>query len=272
MPRSESSHGLGKELELQLLYGRCAYCRLHATPENPLTREHLIPRSKGGGRKDHRIIVPACAECNRRRGCQELVLFLLLRPRRISALLDHFFSLSADNLQQIDLRVFAELYAALTVLDECAAVGAAWRAHLRRLCASRTIHRRRYAARRIVASAGERLEKRRGQSRESGGPGCPVPDMQPFHPQLGLDEPLETTRARLLGLLSTAWSTPAEEVEHEIDRAKRPELSERAGSKLDRTEARARKSTPRRHSRGRVDRRRGRAPRVTRGARRSRAA
>ncbi|MBA4157818.1 MAG: HNH endonuclease [Gemmatimonadetes bacterium] len=270
MPRSKSRHGLGKDLELRLLHGQCAYCRIHATPETPLTREHLIPRSKGGGRKDHGIIVPACAECNRRRGCQELVLFLLLRPRRISALLDHFFSLSADNLHQIDLRVFAEVYAALGVLDECAALGAAWRVHLRRLCASRTIHRRRYAARRIVTSAGERLEKRREQRRESEGPGCPVPDIQPFHPQLGLDEPLGTTRARLLGLLSTVWGTPAEEVEHEIDRAKRPGSGRPAESELARAEARA--LTPR-HRRRRVDRRRGRAPRTPRGSgRRARAA
>lgn len=212
MSRSPSRSVLRQELERHLVEGRCAYCRARATPEQPLTREHLIPRSRGGGRHDHRIIVPACARCNQRRGCQELTLFLLTHPRRISALLDYLASLPPETLQQLDPRVFAELYAALWVLDECTALGAAWRQQLRRLCGGRTIHRRRYAARRLMASAGERLRQRRAGGR-AGGPSCLLPPGAATVTRIGLDEPLEATRARLTSLLSLLWNTPAEEVE-----------------------------------------------------------
>ncbi|HEX2204194.1 MAG TPA: HNH endonuclease, partial [Longimicrobium sp.] len=73
---------LRRELEERIRHGSCVYCRAPAAPDRPLTREHVIPQSRGGRRKDLRIIVPACARCNHRRGCQEIVLFLLERPRR----------------------------------------------------------------------------------------------------------------------------------------------------------------------------------------------
>ena len=118
MARGESSGALRAELERAIRSGQCAYCRRPGSPESPLTREHVIPRAKGGGRKDVRIIVPACARCNHRRGCRELVLFLLLRPRRISAFLDYLSTLSATSVRQLDVRVFAELYAAIWILSE----------------------------------------------------------------------------------------------------------------------------------------------------------
>ena len=68
MPNRESSQSLRVELEHAIRAGRCAYCRRPASPESPLTREHVIPRAKGGSRKDARIIVPACARCNHRKG------------------------------------------------------------------------------------------------------------------------------------------------------------------------------------------------------------
>ena len=99
MARTQTGSNLRGELELNIRSGRCVYCRRPAAPEEPLTREHVIPRAKGGRRKDARIIVPACAACNHRRGSQELCLFLLLRPRRISAFLDYLDTLSAESIQ-----------------------------------------------------------------------------------------------------------------------------------------------------------------------------
>ena len=132
MDRARGSSTLRRELEANIRGGRCVYCRRPASAEEPLTREHVIPRGEGGRRKDVRIIVPACAACNHRRGCRELCLFLLLRPRRISAFLDYLGALSPDSIQEMDLRVFAELYAAVWMLTECAERGREWREQLRR--------------------------------------------------------------------------------------------------------------------------------------------
>jgi hypothetical protein len=262
--RTESSSAvLRRELELRLTHGRCAYCRIRASPERPLTREHLIPRSKGGGRKDHRIIVPACARCNSRRGSQELILFLLAQPRRISALLDHFAALPPHTLQHIDGRVFAELYAALWVLSECAIADAAWRAHLKRVCSGRTIHRRRYAARRIVAYVGDRLESRRARDPDTGGPSCLLQSGDSAMPA-GLEEPLQASRARFMTLLALAWAVPAEDVEGEIRRARERAV---AGSRLEHEDkdAAVRQTHGRKgRRRSRVDQRRGRSPRFSR--------
>lgn len=262
MRRTESSSALlRRELELRLTHGCCAYCRARASPERPLTREHLIPRSKGGGRKDHRIIVPACARCNSRRGSQELILFLLDRPRRISALLDHFAALPPHALQHIDCRVFAELYAALWVLSECAIADAEWRAQLKHVCSGRTIHRRRYAARRIVAYVGDRLESRRARDPDARGASCLLHSGDPV-PDLGLDEPLQTSGARLLTILALAWAVPAEDVEGEIRRARQRAL---VGSRLDDEDTPARLARGRKAKRrSRVDQRRGKPARLSR--------
>jgi hypothetical protein len=254
-----SRSALRQQIEHHLTSGRCAYCRARASPERPLTREHLVPRSRGGGRHDHRIIVPACARCNYRRGCQDLILFLLARPYRLSALLDHFSLLPPDLLRQIDPRVFAELYATLWVLEDCAREGSDGRVRIERICGSRTVHRRRYAARRIVGSAAERLMRARMRSRSPLGHSCPVPGSEADRSALGigLAEPLAVARARLLTLLSLAWWTPADEVEQQLRSAR-----ERTQAGADDEEAN-RETRPRRRTRRtlRTDRRRGRGVR-----------
>ncbi|HEX7240369.1 MAG TPA: hypothetical protein VF263_08900, partial [Longimicrobiaceae bacterium] len=136
----------------------------------------MIPRARGGRRKDLRIIVPACARCNQRRGCQEVVLFLLARPRRISAFLEYLATLPPDLIREIDLRIFAELYAAVWLLRESASQGREWRAHAARLCAGRRLHRRRYAARRAILAMECRLERVRERAAHPEGPSCLLPD------------------------------------------------------------------------------------------------
>lgn len=274
MPRSESSSStLRRELEEQIQHGRCAYCRRPAEPDEPLTREHVIPRARGGRRKDVRIIVPACARCNHRRGCQELVVFLLLRPRRISAFLDYLYNLSPESVQQMDLRVFAELYAAVWMLNECTGAGREWRAQLRRLCSGRTLHRRRHAARRVVGALEDRLETLRERGVQQGGPSCLVPlDFTPA-PRMQLEEPLELLGSRLLGLLSLLWQVSAEDVQREMRRQIERSLALSAAHEGDPEEDEdgtvlpldgwKRRRTSRR--RMRVDRRRGRGAPQARG-------
>jgi hypothetical protein len=220
VPKTESSSTLRSELESKILNGRCAYCRRAAEPDQPLTREHVIPRARGGKRNDVRIIVPACFRCNSRRGCQELALFLVLRPRRISAFLDYLGSLTAASIKQVDLRVFGEIYAAVWMLSECAARGQEWRAQLRRMTGGRTLHRRRYAARRVVRDLGGRLEQRRGSAelRPLGKPVIPLPTGEDEALRAKLDESLERLTGRLLALLSLVWQVPADEVGREMTR------------------------------------------------------
>ena len=180
--RNDRSGLLRRELEDRIKTGRCAYCRAPAAPDRPLTREHVIPRSRGGRRRDTRIIVPACARCNQHRGCQEVVLFLLARPRRIAAFLDYLHTLEPDTVRAVDLRVFAELYAAVWLLGESAESGARWRERLRHLCSGRRLHRRRYAARRISA------RWRSGSSARATAPPCPA--------ARGVRSPTRPARAR----------------------------------------------------------------------------
>lgn len=217
MSKTESSSTLRRELEHNIQNGRCAYCRRPAGPQQPLTREHVIPRARGGRRRDVRIIVPACARCNQRRGCQELVRFLLLRPRRISAFLDYLYSLSPESLQQVDRRVFGELFAAVWILSECSVLGAAWRVQLRRLCMRRTLHRRRYAARRAVGAVGGRLAQRRRARVARGEPvEAPAPEGVIASARMPLEEPLDQIQLRLLGLLSLIWQVSAEDAQREL--------------------------------------------------------
>ncbi|HEX6750374.1 MAG TPA: HNH endonuclease [Longimicrobium sp.] len=219
MRRKHHSGALQRELEERIRSGSCVYCRAPAAPDRPLTREHVIPRARGGRRKDLRIIVPACARCNHRRGSREIVLFLLDRPRRISAFLEYLGTLPPETVRQIDLRVFAELYAALWLLaDSAAAAGPAWRDRLRHLCSGRRLHRRRYAARRIVAAVGSRLERGRDRGAAGDGPSCLLPAVvrSPAPPRL--DEPLARAMATLLSTLSLAWDVSAERVLEELER------------------------------------------------------
>jgi hypothetical protein len=217
--RKHHSGALQRELEERIKSGSCVYCRAPAAPDRPLTREHVIPRARGGRRKDLRIIVPACARCNHRRGSREIVLFLLDRPRRISAFLDYLGTLPPETVRQIDLRVFAELYAALWLLaDSSQAAGAAWREHLRHLCAGRRLHRRRYAARRIVAAVGSRLERGRDRVSVAEGPSCLLPAVIARFARSRLDETLSHAMATLVGTLSLAWHVSAERVLEELER------------------------------------------------------
>jgi 5-methylcytosine-specific restriction endonuclease McrA len=53
---------------------RCIYCLRHFTPYNPATVDHIVPRYYGG--TDHRCnLIPACRECNHRKGAQTLAEF-----------------------------------------------------------------------------------------------------------------------------------------------------------------------------------------------------
>jgi len=217
--RKHHSGALQRELEERIKSGSCVYCRAPAAPDRPLTREHVIPRARGGRRKDLRIIVPACARCNHRRGSREIVLFLLDRPRRITTFLEYLGTLPPETIRQIDLRVFAELYAALWLLaDSSQAAGAAWREHLRHLCAGRRLHRRRYAARRIVAAVGSRLERGRDRVSVAEGPSCLLPAVLARIAQSRLDEVLAQAMATLVGTLSLAWHVSAERVLEELER------------------------------------------------------
>jgi hypothetical protein len=219
--RSEATGALRQELEHRIRTGSCVYCRAPAAPDRPLTREHVIPRARGGRRKDDRIVVPACARCNHRRGCQEIVLFLLARPNRIAAFLDYLATLSPETIREIDLRIFGELYTALWLLAETAGhPHGDRRAQLQHLCAGRRLHRRRYAARRIVTAVEGRLS--RGRDRvEHEGPTCILPGALPLGRAVRGDRDLAHASAMLAGALSLAWSVPAERVVHELERERR---------------------------------------------------
>ncbi|HEU4455892.1 MAG TPA: HNH endonuclease [Longimicrobium sp.] len=219
MRRNEKSGALQKDLEERIRNGSCVYCRAPAAPDRPLTREHVIPQARGGRRKDLRIIVPACARCNHRRGCQEIVLFLLARPRRLTVFLDYLGNLPPDAVRHLDPRIFAELYAAVWLLCDSTLHGAAWRERLRHLCAGRRLHRRRYAARRIVTAVGTRLERGRDRAAAAEGPSCLLPHTvgrTPAPPRL--DQTLGRALTTLVGTLSLAWDVSAERVLEELER------------------------------------------------------
>ena len=228
MRRKDRSGALQRELEDRIKHGRCVYCRAPAAPDRPLTREHVIPRAKGGRRKDTRIIVPACAGCNHRRGSQEVVLFLLARPRRIVAFLEYLGTLPPDTIREIDQRVFAELYAAVWLLGESASGGAAWRDRLRHLCSGRRLHRRRYAARRIVSTVGTRLERTRDRASEAEGPSCLLPAAIRGQEPVWSDDTLARAVSTLVGALSLVWEVSAERVLQELEREREKAARPRA--------------------------------------------
>lgn len=274
MPTTESSSALRSELERRIRAGQCVYCRAKAGPDRPLTREHVIPRARGGRRKDARIIVPACARCNHLRGSQELVIFLLTRPRRISAFLDYLCTLPQESVRQVDLRVFAELLTAVWILHESAARGCEWRSQMKHLSSGRALHRRRYAARRVVGATGDRLLRLRERGVLRDGPSCLIPREPASPAEMGLEESPEWIRARLVAVLSLAWHVSAEEVNGELLRA----LSTAGHAAIRRDDATGATDPAkdaavlsidgwkrsRRRRRSRVDQRRGRAPRMAR--------
>lgn len=219
MPAAEPDGNLRHELERRIKHGRCAYCGAPAAPDRPLTREHVIPRSRGGGKRDHRVIVPACAACNHGRGCQEVVLFFLARPSRIAAFLEYLATLPPETIGQVDSRVFAELYAAVWILGEGVAHGPAWRGYVEWMCTGRRLHRRRYAARRVVHAVGSRMQRIRTRGVEAAGPSCLVAAnaFPPSGAETG--EGVEELRTRLVSVLSLAWRVPAERILRELRRA-----------------------------------------------------
>lgn len=218
--KRQLANTLRVELQLQIERGRCAYCRAPARPDEPLTREHVIPRARGGRRKDVRIIVPACARCNHHRGCKDLIPFLLGRPERISSFLDYLGTLSPESIREIDVRIFAELYAAIAILVECTAHGVHWQAHLDRLCTGRSLHRRRYAARRAVGAVSRRLasSSRGEEAADYGVPSCRLPSAKPAGIPVHLAEPIERIASRVTSVLALLWHVSAETVERELTR------------------------------------------------------
>lgn len=57
----------------------CAYCNAPLTRDT-LTRDHIVPRSKGGGGGDN--LVPACGPCNRAKANRSLLDFLVQRRHK----------------------------------------------------------------------------------------------------------------------------------------------------------------------------------------------
>ena len=258
MASNRSGGTLRRELERAIRSGRCVYCRRAAAPDEPLTQEHVIPRARGGTRRDVSIIVPACARCNQRRGCSELVRFLLLRPSRIAAFLDYLSSLSPDCLRQLDERVLAEVYAAVWLLRDSHGDDGDWKTRLKRLCAGRTLHRRRYAARRVLGAMNGRLETIRDRAGPSVRSDAGLSgDMQSVDP-VPAPSSLDAIDARLIAVFALTWQVSEgvvrEELARQQDRVLRGEAA--AGpadtSDLDGVTRRPRKR------RLRVDRRRGR--------------
>lgn len=56
----------------------CTYCTDAGTARNPMTREHIIPKSQGGGGLRLNT-VGACTRCNHERGHKPLLHYLLWR-------------------------------------------------------------------------------------------------------------------------------------------------------------------------------------------------
>jgi hypothetical protein len=216
--KSHSPGALRSELERHIEEGACVYCRAPARPDSPLTREHVIPRARGGRRNDVRIIVPACARCNQHRGCAELIPFLLARPQRVSAFLDYLSTLSPESIRELDPRILAELYVAVAIIGESAAHGMLWRREMERLCSGRSLHRRRYATRRALLLVSDRIASFRETSRSSSAPTCVIPLARPEVVPLHLDEPLERLASRMLGVLALLWQVPAEFATRELTR------------------------------------------------------
>lgn len=53
---------------------KCAYCRTSGTKKNPITRDHIVPISKGGT-NSARNLVPACKSCNSKKHDRDPIVF-----------------------------------------------------------------------------------------------------------------------------------------------------------------------------------------------------
>ena len=60
----------------------CAYCNMRLTKQTR-TRDHVIPRSAGGPNGDN--LVPCCESCNRAKGSDPLIMYMLDRNREAAA-------------------------------------------------------------------------------------------------------------------------------------------------------------------------------------------
>jgi hypothetical protein len=120
--------------------------------------------------------------------------------------------------REIDLRIFAELYTAIGILQECAAHGDRWRSQLERLCTGRSLHRRRYATRRAVGALSDRMEWLRLQEGEAASTSCPLPTITPSAVAPLLEEPLDRLTARIITVLGLLWQVPSATVERELSR------------------------------------------------------
>lgn len=112
----------------------------------------------------------------------------------------------------MDARVFAELYAAVSLLAECRKDS-----DLGRLSSGRRLHRRRYAVRRMIAAVQERLSRARGGGEPTGGPSCLLPEAPEVESLLALGS-AAVLGAAVISILSVAWQVPAESVAAEIAR------------------------------------------------------
>ena len=54
----------------------CVYCNTRLT-KRTRTRDHLVPRSRGGGAREN--LVPSCADCNRDKADDPLIFYMLRR-------------------------------------------------------------------------------------------------------------------------------------------------------------------------------------------------
>jgi hypothetical protein len=165
-----------------------------------------------------RIIVPACARCNRERGCRDLIPFLLTRPQRISCLLDYLAMLSWSSLREVDLRIFAEVYAAVTMLHEASSMTQHGPVE-QQILGGRSLHRRRYAARRAMLVAGNRVQALRDRTGVEEGPTCLIPSPRADILPIFLEEPIERLESRILSLLALLWGVSGEVVAREMHRA-----------------------------------------------------
>ena len=60
----------------------CAYCNERLS-KGTRTRDHVIPRAKGGQNGDN--LVPSCAPCNRAKGSEPLIMYMLDRHAEATA-------------------------------------------------------------------------------------------------------------------------------------------------------------------------------------------
>jgi hypothetical protein len=164
-------------------------------------------------------------------------------------------------LRHVDLRVFGEIYAALWVLGESREAGPSARARLRQLCCGRAVHRRRYAARRAIATAADRMTRQGPPVEGTTATMCRIPPATEADSYLRSAEAIATVEARLFDLLAALWCASSAEVEREIRKRLSVGSSSPAAWETEGREVDVDRSLSRPIARRlRVDRRRGRPP------------